>query len=607
MKAGRACVMLVSLLLVIATSSPALAQLTGIKYIGGQSPDYSTVEEAIDDLNAQGVGEGGVTFLIRDGVYEENENLMISGVSATAENPVIFRPDVDATAEIRFTLTGAQHFGIRLHDSDHVCFNGAPYQGRAESRNLTINAWRINDEDIFTIWISNGSDHCSLENLIVFNEDTSDRTGWSMPVYLSTYGVTSPEVGMDAIGVSNCELVGGSTYGLFMDGDPGIQLTNFQIVGNDIHDFARYGIHVLTDVIDCNIEGNEVYQTFEGRSSVYGIRAGSSSCSGLRIHHNYIHDLMHEPPAKPYGIFMTSNCHDNLVYNNIIHLLPAPTANKAYGIYCSSGDYANNRFYYNTIYLGGTSTIDRDSYCLYVYKDASDDVLKNNILINDRTGGNGKHYAIRMKAITFAESDYNFLTVTSDDPLDNCFVARIGSVDYNTLADLQGAPGYTPRDRNSLSGDPDLIYPDLHLNEASGCIGKATPIALISTDFDYEERDAVTPDMGADEFHELSDVSDVDAARAQLPRLLWNSPNPFGARVTISYEMPEEARIELAVYDVHGRLVRNLETGSRLPGRHLIQWDGRGEDGRALPSGVYFCRLEIEGRLVETRKLALLR
>jgi hypothetical protein len=41
----------------------AFAQLTGTKTVGGGgTPDYATIALAISDLNAQGVGEGGVTF-----------------------------------------------------------------------------------------------------------------------------------------------------------------------------------------------------------------------------------------------------------------------------------------------------------------------------------------------------------------------------------------------------------------------------------------------------------------------------------------------------------------------------------------------------------------
>ncbi|MEA3476180.1 MAG: T9SS type A sorting domain-containing protein, partial [Candidatus Cloacimonadota bacterium] len=249
-----------------------------------------------------------------------------------------------------------------------------------------------------------------------------------------------------------------------------------------------------------------VCQTFEeARSSVYGIRAGSSSCSGTtKIHHNYIHDLKHSANAGCRGLFMTSNSHDNLIYNNIIHLVPGLTANTSYCIYLSSGDATNNQIYYNTLYMGGVCNREYpDFYCIKIYKDASDNILKDNILINERTGdvSGNEHCAIYLKtSASFAESNYNLLSVNSEDPTDNRYVARIGSNYYNTLGDLQSAPGYAPRDVNSLTGDPDLSFPDLHLNSNSPCIGQATPIAGITTDIDYDPRDAINPDIGADEF-----------------------------------------------------------------------------------------------------------
>ncbi|MEA3474851.1 MAG: T9SS type A sorting domain-containing protein [Candidatus Cloacimonadota bacterium] len=494
------------LCLLILLPSLSFAQLTGIKYIGGTAPDYTTIESAINDLNFQGVGAGGVTFLIRDGIYNENDNLTILDVVATAENPVVFRPDVGATVEINITITGDFSYAFKIHNSDYITFNGTPYESIENSRNMTINGFRNNEDDVFVLWIANGSDHITLENLIINSISTTTNTGWSTPVYCSTYDVPSPSVGMDSFTLSNCEVIGGSTYGVFMDGESGKELCNFNIINNTIHDFQKYGIYVWAHIVDCNVEGNEVCQTFEeARSSVYGIRAGSSSCSGTtKIHHNYIHDLKHSANAHPYGIFMTSNSHDNLVYNNIIHLVPGLTANTPYCIYMSSGDNTNNQIYYNTMYIGGVNTREYvDSYCIKIYKDASDNILKDNILINERTGdvSDNDHCAIYLKTATsFAESDYNFLTVNSDDPSDNRYVARIGSNYYNTLGDLQIAPGYAPRDENSITGDPDLSFPDLHLNSTSLCIGAGTPITGIITDFDYDLRDEVNPDIGADEF-----------------------------------------------------------------------------------------------------------
>jgi hypothetical protein len=60
------------------------------------------------------------------------------------------------------------------------------------------------------------------------------------------------------------------------------------------------------------------------------------------------------------------------------------------------------------------------------------------------------------------------------------------------------------------------------------------------------------------------------------------------------------------VFDVSGTLVRTLADGWREPGVYSEVWDGRGGDGTALPSGVYFYRLEAAD-FVATRKMVLLR
>jgi hypothetical protein len=680
--------------------SLSYAQLTGIKYIGGTTPDYTTVESAINDLNSQGVGTGGVSFLIRDGIYTENENLMIYDVAGTNDNPVIFQPDVDANVEINITLTQTFNYGFRIHNSDYISFNGTPYGSSDESRNMRINGWRSSDDlEVQTFWISNGSDHCSLKNMIIFNEDNTDRTGWSMPVYFSTYNAGAPLIGMEAITLYNCEVIGGSTYSIFMDGDPGQELVDFQINKNDVHDFNKFGIYIYTDVINCNVEGNEVYYTIQGNTSAYGIRAGSSSCSGTKIHHNYIHDLWCSSTAKPYGIFITTNSHHNLIYNNIIYLCPEPTVNKAYGIYRANTDYTYNEFYYNTIYMGGTSTISRSSYCFNTITDFGGDIFKNNILINERTGGGNNHYAIKMKTGTFDESDFNFLTVNSDDPSDDRFVAQLGSTDYNTLADLQSAPGYAPRDENSLSGDPDLIFPGLHLNSTSSCIEAGIPIVGITTDFDYDLRDETNPDIGADEFisnqapviiyffpeetifsieqnteqlfsieaedpegdslfyfwflddiqqEEISNeftftfsdsgnflvkalVSDGELADSTLwnvtvipgvsiddnpelvniTKLSQNYPNPFNPETTISFSLTTEnteKNTEIIIYNIKGQKVKtfsNLQI-NKSPNQQ-ITWDGTDENNQPVSSGIYFYKLNVNRKTVESRKMILMK
>jgi predicted nucleotidyltransferase len=84
------------------------------------------------------------------------------------------------------------------------------------------------------------------------------------------------------------------------------------------------------------------------------------------------------------------------------------------------------------------------------------------------------------------------------------------------------------------------------------------------------------------------------------------SPNPFARDASLSYGLPRDARVEIAVFDLLGRRVRRLESGSRLAGRHRVVWDGRNESGAQLGNGVYMVRMTAAGN-TWTRKLVLAR
>jgi len=90
------------------------------------------------------------------------------------------------------------------------------------------------------------------------------------------------------------------------------------------------------------------------------------------------------------------------------------------------------------------------------------------------------------------------------------------------------------------------------------------------------------------------------------PAVDGNRPNPFGPSTSIRYRMPSAGDVWLQVYDPAGRLVRTLVKGHLSAGAHVAAWNGLNDAGAAAPSGVYFLRLETEGR-VETRKMLLAR
>ncbi len=102
----------------------------------------------------------------------------------------------------------------------------------------------------------------------------------------------------------------------------------------------------------------------------------------------------------------------------------------------------------------------------------------------------------------------------------------------------------------------------------------------------------------------------VDTPTASLPDvfvLANNYPNPFNGSTTIRYELPQESRIHLAVFDLQGRLVRTLANEIQGAGQHSLTWDGQDQNGKAAASGVYFCRMTTENGLTGRTKMVLVR
>lgn len=87
--------------------------------------------------------------------------------------------------------------------------------------------------------------------------------------------------------------------------------------------------------------------------------------------------------------------------------------------------------------------------------------------------------------------------------------------------------------------------------------------------------------------------------------LSQNFPNPFRPTTTIRYALPSRTTVELRVFDVAGRSVKTLARGVMAPGVHSVRWDGTGDDGQPMHSGVYFYRLVAGTRLAQ-RKMVLI-
>jgi len=76
-----------------------------------------------------------------------------------------------------------------------------------------------------------------------------------------------------------------------------------------------------------------------------------------------------------------------------------------------------------------------------------------------------------------------------------------------------------------------------------------------------------------------------------VPVRLTAFPNPFNPQATLLFSLSEAERVEIAIYDLEGRLVRRLADARFGAGEHRLEWKGRDELGREVASGVYLAKL----------------
>jgi hypothetical protein len=94
--------------------------------------------------------------------------------------------------------------------------------------------------------------------------------------------------------------------------------------------------------------------------------------------------------------------------------------------------------------------------------------------------------------------------------------------------------------------------------------------------------------------------------------VLQNYPNPFNPSTTIRYEIPEQGKVSMKIYNVLGQEIRTLVDEIQNPGHHVVVWNSKNDDGSIVASGVYFCRCtatpSTRGRQVmQTMKMVLVK
>lgn len=429
--------------------------LAGLYTIGGTTPDFVTIEQAVTAM-VNGTVIDSVVFLIRAGTYIEQLTIpQVPGSSAEHHISFVSESGNSGDVKITFAPTSAKNYVVQLDGADYITF-----------REITVEATGSSYGTVLDIRNSS-SNNRFIHNVLKGVTTTSSSE------YLSV--IFSTSAGVDHNNIFSENQIAGGSYGIryIGAGTSVSQRDTGTIIAANTFSGQSYTAIQLYYQDSPVIKGNVI---ISGGASLdfYGIYL-QNCYNATEIKENKLN--IH----RGFGIFLYScpaiASQPAVTANNFIYV--AGTGN-AYGLAVYYSDY--HRLYYNSVNIGSTHLTAGRALHL---ESVTQSRMLNNIFANLRGG-----IAISVNNISSYESDYNDLYTTGT-------VLGLTPSGQANLAAWQTATG---QEAHSLSVAPAFESAiDLHVREAA-LNNAGTPVGEIVSDIDNEIRDLQFPDIGADEF-----------------------------------------------------------------------------------------------------------
>lgn len=542
--------------------------LTGNKTIG-VGGDYTSLSLAITDLNTNGVGPGGVTFLFTDASYVEPQPLTITAPGSSS-NPITFKPATGTTPKINISAATLSQWGIQLNNTGYIVFDGS--NNNTDTRDLTVELINTHGSVFF---ITNSTDNAIIKNCIIksfANDSTAD-----IGIYIKGAGCDSTLIQNNHIynAYEGIDIYTPASSGL----STGTKILN-NLVGDSLEHISTYGIYCANSQ-NLEITGNEVCYIIRDKkgNTPEGIFIPTLLNQVLKIEKNKIHDLYSTcfdgmGGKGIYLMMMDNNPAISIINNMIWHLGTGPSHSPGSTIdtYAPIGIYMYRssinitsgiiRIQHNSIYITPDNVNGLNlnmKYAMGVYigvgignTTAGSGVIdfRNNIIqisIGETgTGFSGSEaYGIYSTSttkdpFTAGSLNYNIYQITGQDAN---YIGRFKPLTTGlTFAAWKSATG---QDANSLNQDPMFTsVSDLHIQ--NGQFVNGTNLSILD-DIDGNTRSAI-PDIGADEFDITISVNDFEKENDMVI-----FPNPATDLIKIN-GIPENAK-KLSLIDLLGNVI----------------------------------------------------
>jgi hypothetical protein len=538
--------------------------LTGTKTIGGTTPDYPNFTSAIAAVDTQGVGAGGVTFLVRPGVYGTDAGTevdsvltLLSAPGASPGSPVIFQKASGAVVIERSGTAGTGDYLVLLNGADYHTFDGIDLRQRAGSNavefgyviqnasatdgaqgntfknySVTLNALTNTSTSIAMFMSGTGTTVSGTNSNNKFYNFALSGGVWGFQIF-GTLG--NPDLNTE-IGI----LPGGTStisyaHRTLFNGAVGFgNQDNIRVFNVEVTSGFQAGA-VSMYCIAAPFAGSAIGTAYIYDNKIHGLVDSSTAGGAARgiatvnlgtyyVYNNRVYDMLHATltTGTVTGISI-ENAAAAYVYNNMVSDIKAPvgtgtTTPTIRGISATGGIAAN--FYNNTVYLNAANTsVSRSSAAFYFTTVPSITDLRNNIFINKSAAGTAttaRQAAIIKSSISLANialtSNNNLLyagPVAGSTNLRALFWPATGTGD-TTLA--QYITRMVPMEAAAVTQDVafrNTTTPpyDIHVDSTAATVvesgGNNAP--GVTTDIDGQPRIValapnVAPDLGADEF-----------------------------------------------------------------------------------------------------------
>ncbi|HID93187.1 MAG TPA: T9SS type A sorting domain-containing protein, partial [bacterium (Candidatus Stahlbacteria)] len=109
-----------------------------------------------------------------------------------------------------------------------------------------------------------------------------------------------------------------------------------------------------------------------------------------------------------------------------------------------------------------------------------------------------------------------------------------------------------------------------------------------------------------EKYNQVVGIEEVASSSISSFTLFEAVPNPMGSKTTIGYQILEESKVTLGIYNICGQLVKTLVDAVQAPGHKSVIWNGENSKGYKVASGIYFYKLNVDG-YTATKKMIVVR